>query len=327
MTQRIAIVGASSQIATDLIRSFVANGRSDLLLYVRDAAAMTAWLLTNGLAQACSVHLYGAYGEIAHDVVLNFVGVGDPRRAVEMGASIFAVTSEFDDRVLADLERHPQRRYLFLSSGAVYGNAFGEPVRASTQARIPVNDVLPQDWYAAAKLHAEMRHRSRPHLAIVDLRVFNYFSRTQDIEARFFITDIVRAVRDGRALRASADYMVRDFLHPADFHRLVEAVLAAPARNCAVDCYSREAVDKPTLLQAMQARFGLEVETAPASAQIAVNATGAKPHYYSLNRIAAEFGYQPTYTSLDGVIAETEAILEGLGKGSSSLDGRTNDLS
>ncbi len=327
MTQRIAIVGASSQIAMDLIWSFVANGRSGLLLYVRDAAAMSTWLEANGLAAACSVHLHEAYGELPHDAVLNFVGVGDPRRAAEMGAAIFGITSRFDDRVLEELERHPQRRYLFLSSGAVYGNAFVEPVTARTEARIPVNDVQPQDWYAAAKLHAEMRHRSRPHLAIVDLRVFNYFSRTQDVEARFFITDIVRAVRDGRPLRASPDYMVRDFLHPVDFHRLVEAVLAAPPRNCAVDCYSREAIDKPTLLQAMRTHFGLEVETAAASPQVAVNATGAKPHYYSLNRIAAEFGYQPTYSSLDGVIAETKAILEGLGKGASSLDGRTNDLS
>ncbi len=327
MTQRIAIVGASSQIAMDLIRSFVSNGRSDLLLYVRDAKVMTAWLEANGLAAACSVHLHESYGELPHDAVLNFVGVGDPRRAAEMGAAIFEITSQFDDRVLDDLERHPKRRYLFLSSGAVYGNAFVEPATARTEARIPVNDVQPQDWYAAAKLHAEMRHRSRPHLSIVDLRVFNYFSRTQDIEARFFATDIVRALRDGRVLRASPDYMVRDFLHPADFHRLVEAVLDAPARNCAVDCYTREAVDKPTLLHAMQTHFGLEVEVAPASTQVAVNATGTKAHYYSLNRIAADFGYQPTYSSLDGVIAETTAILEGLGKGSSSLHGRKNDLS
>lgn len=40
-----------------------------------------------------------------------------------------------------------------------------------------------------------------------------------------------------------------------------------------------------------------------------VNATGAKPHYYSLNRKAAEFGYQPARSSLEGIVAEAAAIL------------------
>jgi nucleoside-diphosphate-sugar epimerase len=305
----IAIVGASSQIAKDLIRSFAVQGRRDLLLYVRHLDTAHAWVREHGLDAACSVHGYDAYGELPHDAVINFVGVGDPRRAAEMGASIFDITTRFDDMVLAGLERNPQRRYLFLSSGAAYGNAFSEPVTADTQAQIAINRIHPQDYYATAKLHAEVRHRSRSDLAIVDLRVFNCFSRTQDIEARFFITDIVRAIRDERTLQTSADYMVRDFLHPGDFHQLVARVLAAPAQNCAVDCYTRAPVDKPTLLQAMAGRFGLRYEVSAPDASVAVNATGAKPYYYSLNRKAAEFGYQPAYSSLDCVLTETAALL------------------
>jgi len=305
----IAIVGASSQIAKDLILSFAKQGHRALLLYVRDLAAAAEWIDSNGLAQACTLHPYEHYGRLPHDVVVNFVGVGDPRRAAEMGASIFAITREYDDMVLAGLASHPARRYLFLSSGAAYGNSFAEPVDETTEARIPINAIAPQDYYATAKLHAEVRHRSRPDLAIVDLRVFNYFSRTQDMEARFFITDIVRAVRDGQTLRTSPDYMVRDFLHPDDFYRLVACILAAPPRNCAVDCYTREAVGKPALLQAMRERFGLRYEIVGSAETVAVNATGAKPHYYSRNRKAAEFGYAPEFSSLDGVLTETAAIL------------------
>lgn len=304
----IAIVGASSQIAKDLICSFAAAGRTGLLLYVRNLETTQAWVVEQNLDSVCSVHGYEAYGELSHDVVINFVGVGDPRRAAEMGASIFEITARFDDMVLADLARNPGRRYLFLSSGAAYGNAFAEPVTASTQAAIAINNIQPQDYYATAKLHAEVRHRARPDLAIIDLRVFNMFSRTQDIEARFFITDIVRAIRDERTLQTSADYMVRDFMHPDDFHRLVECLLAAPPTNCAVDCYSREPIDKPALLQAMAERFGLRYEVVGGTTA-SVNATGAKPYYYSLNRKAAEFGYQPARSSLEGIVAETAAIL------------------
>ena len=310
MMSHIAIVGASSQIAKDLVRSFAENGQGGLLLYVRDVPATARWVEAAGLGAACSVHAHAAYGEIDHGAVLNFVGVGDPRRAAEMGASIFEITQRYDDLVLADLARHPQRRYVFLSSGAAYGDSFAEPVSANTVARIALNAIAPQDYYAVAKLHAEVRHRARPEFAIVDLRVFNCFSRTQDIEARFFITDIVRAIRDERTLQTSADYMVRDFLHPEDFHQLVARILAAPAQNCAVDCYTRAPVDKPTLLKAMAERFGLRYEVTAPDASVAINATGAKPHYYSLNRKAAEFGYQPAYSSLECVLAETAAILD-----------------
>ena len=307
--KQVAIVGASSQIAKDLVLSLTSNAAARPLLYVRHLDATAQWLRANGLQGACSLHSYEDYGQLPHEAVINFVGVGDPRRAAEMGSSIFDVTQRFDDMVLSELVKHPQRRYIFLSSGAAYGNSFAEPVTAATEARIAINAITPQDYYATAKLHAEVRHRSRPDLAIVDVRVFNYFSRTQDIEARFFITDIVRAVRDRQVLRTSPDYMVRDFLHPQDFSQLVSCILDSPSQNGAVDCYSLAPVDKPSLLEAMHDHFGLRYEIAESGTKVAVNATGAKPHYHSLNRKAEEFGYLPRYTSLDGVLEETRAIL------------------
>jgi nucleoside-diphosphate-sugar epimerase len=304
--RHVAILGASSQIARDLILSFAAQGEVEPLLYVRDVEATRQWLARHALSFA--VAPYAEYGLVPHDAVINFVGVGDPQRAAAMGASIFSVTQQFDDLVMAGLRQHPERRYIFLSSGAAYGSTFLEPANADTVAHIAINALPPQEYYAVAKLHAEARHRSEPGLAITDLRVFNYFSRTQDLNARFFITDILRAIRDGVTLRTSADYMVRDFLHPSDFHRLVTCVLAAPPRNMALDCYTRAPVDKPALLAAMSEHFGLVAEIAPATA-VAVNATGAKPHYYSLNRKAAEIGYQPVHSSLEGLLLESRAIL------------------
>jgi hypothetical protein len=43
-------------------------------------------------------------------------------------------------------------------------------------------------------MHAEAKHRALFNFSIVDVRVFNYFSHTQDMNARFLITDIVRAI-------------------------------------------------------------------------------------------------------------------------------------
>jgi nucleoside-diphosphate-sugar epimerase len=303
----IAIVGGSSQIARDLIPQMLLDGYQ-LLVYVRDLKEMHVWLDQHGLSDACTVNCYQSYGEAPHDAVINFVGVGDPRRAAEMGASIFEVTSQFDDMVLSDLKKNPERRYIFLSSGAAYGHSFVEPVSASSEARVPINAIQPQDYYAVAKLHAEVKHRSLADLPITDLRVFNCFSRSQDLNASFFVTDIVRAIRDQTILHTNSEYMVRDFLHPSDLYQLVYSILGSPARNCAVDCYSKKPVDKPTLLKAMQQEFGLQYEVVSPSRRVAVNATGAKPHYYSTNRIAAEFGYEPAYSSLECIITETKAI-------------------
>lgn len=306
---RIAILGATSQIAKDLVLSFSRQSNHELALFARRPEIVRQWLGSVGLSGQYAVADFGAFGAGEHfDAILNFVGVGNPAQAAAMGAAIFDVTLEYDEMALNYVRQHPECRYIFLSSGAAYGSSFEAPVDTSTKAVVAINNLRPQDWYGVAKLHAECRHRALPHLPIVDIRVFNYFSCTQDVSARFLITDILRAIRDKIVLKTSSDYIVRDFLHPSDFYNLVNALLSASAHNTAVDCYSRAPIDKPNLLAAMQEKFGLRYETTEETAS--VNATGSKPYYYSLNTRAAEFGYQPSLTSLEGIVKEMQAILQ-----------------
>lgn len=304
---RIAILGATSQIAKDLVLSFSTQSSHELVLYARRPDVVTQWLASVGLIGRYAVADFMAFSGNEHfDAILNFVGVGNPARAAAMGASIFDVTLKYDELALDYLRQHPRCRYIFLSSGAAYGSSFDEPVDKNTKAVVAINNLQPQDWYGVAKLHAECRHRSLAHLPIIDIRVFNYFSHTQDISARFLITDILRAIRDKAVLKTSPDYIVRDFIHPSDFFKLVIAVLSSPAVNKAVDCYSKAPIDKPTLLSTMQENFGLQYEVAEAT--VGVNATGSKPCYYSLNTLAADFGYQPSLASVDGILIEAKAV-------------------
>lgn len=307
---RIAILGATSQIARDLIVAFSVEQDRQLHLFARRPAEVLSWLLMQGLPGRYPVDDFGAFAGHDFDVVINFVGVGNPAQAQALGNAIFDITWRFDQLVLDYLQTHPQCRYLFLSSGAAYGTGFNEPATKDTRAVVAINGLEPQAWYGVAKLHAECRHRALPERAIVDIRVFNYFSRSQDLSARFLITDMVRAIRDDAVLQTSLDYIVRDYLHPADFHRLVSVLIAAPAANAAVDCYTLAPVDKPALLAVMQQEFGLRYRTIEASA--GVNATGGKPHYYSLNTRAADFGYRPGLSSIDGIVREAAAILQQL---------------
>ncbi|OGT07198.1 MAG: epimerase [Gallionellales bacterium RBG_16_57_15] len=308
--KRIAILGATSQIARDLIASFSVAADKQLHLFARRPDEVRKWLASAGLSGRYPADDFSVFASHEFDAVINFVGVGNPAQALAMGNSIFDITLRFDELVLEYLQTHLACRYLFLSSGAAYGSGFNEPAKRDTPAIVPINNLAPHEWYGVAKLHAECRHRSHPELSIIDIRVFNYFSRTQDISARFLITDILRAIRDKTVLKTSPDYIVRDFLHPSDFHQLVSALLSAPATNAAVDCYSRAPIDKPSLLAAMKEEFGLQYEITEAA--VGVNATGNKSHYYSMNTIAAEFGYQPALTSLEGIVQEIGAMLQRL---------------
>lgn len=304
---RIAILGATSQIARDLIVAFSAAEEKKLHLFARRPDEVKKWLASAGLAERFPVGGFSGFAMQEFDAVINFVGVGNPAQAAAMGSSIFDVTLRYDELVLDYLKSYPACRYLFLSSGAAYGSSFNEPVSRGTPAVVGINNLAPHEWYGVAKLHAECRHRALPEFPIVDIRVFNYFSRTQDINARFLITDMLRAIRDKTVLKTSCDYIVRDYLHPSDFYRLVCAVLSAPATNGAVDCYTRAPIDKPNLLAVMQKKFGLRYEVTETTTS--VNATGSKPNYYSLNRRAADFGYQPGLTSIEGVLREAGVVL------------------
>jgi nucleoside-diphosphate-sugar epimerase len=304
---KIGILGATSQIAKDLIVSFSNEKDKQLHLFARRPDDVIKWLVGVGLSERYMVDHYDDFGKQEFDAIINFVGVGNPAQAAAMGSSIFDVTLQYDELALNYVRQHPECRFIFLSSGATYGSNFDAPVDARTKAVIPINNLQPQDWYGVAKLHAECRHRSLAHLPIVDIRVFNYFSHTQDMEARFLITDIVRAIRDNTVLQTSAEYMVRDFIGPDDFYQLVNAILTSPAVNDAIDCYSKAPVDKTKLLALMKAHFGLQYEVIKNASSI--NATGKKPNYYSLNHRAEYFGYSPIFNSLECIEHELKIIL------------------
>lgn len=311
---KIAILGATSQIARGLLKSFSGTDDHDLLLYARDPAAVAQWLQTERLTGQYRTADYAQFGHEGDlQAIINFVGVGSPAQAQQLGASILDITAHYDQLALDYLRHHAHCRYLFLSSGAAYGDIFDQPATADSSACVPINRLQGQDWYGIAKLYAEARHRAAGDQAIVDLRVFSYVSTAMDRDARFLISDIFRAIQDRTVLQTSSQSMVRDYLHPSDFHRLISLVLAAAPDNLALDCYSAAPVEKFDLLRAMHTEFGLNYEVTAAEAGI--NATGAKTHYYSNNRRAAQFGYHPAMTSLDGIRQVMQDMLARPAKG------------
>jgi nucleoside-diphosphate-sugar epimerase len=305
---RIAILGATSQIAGDLIQSLCSAGSFELYLYARRPNSVIRPLTTQSRTPIKHVGDYDSFGlNIEFDVLINFIGVGNPAAVAKMGADIFDITWKFDELALNYIRTHSKCRYIFLSSGSAYGSDFDTPAQYESNSKIPVNNLTEQNWYGVAKLHAECRHRSNKNLSIIDFRVFNYFSASQDIESNFLISDIIRSIRDKMIFETASSNIYRDYLHPHDFFGLFLSVLKSPPSNDVIDCYSRAPIDKISLLTFMRDRFGLKYELSGKDSS--VNSTGMKTNYYSLNKNAEKFGYLPTLTSLEGVALETEIIL------------------
>jgi nucleoside-diphosphate-sugar epimerase len=298
----IAILGATSQIAKDLILSFSKSQDYNFLLFCRNIELLKIWINDKKLGKNYQVQGYSKFSNNDnYDVIINFVGVGDPVRAKKIGIDIFEITEEYDNMALDYIKLHNNTKYIFLSSGAVYGEIFPNPVNKDTLASIDINNLNSSNWYGIAKLYAEAKHRALAHLSIADIRVFNYFSHTQDMNARFFITDIVRAIKNKEVFKTSKENIVRDFITPSDFYNLITAIINHKSVNIALDCYTKNPVSKFDLLDAMQIKYLVDDIDV-------INATGVKTNYYSKHKAAQEVGYTPQYDSIDGIFQDIKKI-------------------
>ncbi len=308
----IAILGATSQIARDFVQLSSLTQAHTYSLYSRRPEAIQQWLNRLPCRNINSIAGFESFGDAqSFDAIINFVGVGDPAAAQSMGAAILDVTHEFDTLALKYVTENPGTRYLFLSSGAVYGGGFATPADDQRHASFPINQLGMQDWYGMAKVYAEARHRALAEIPIVDLRVFNYFSQSTGIEARFLITDILRSIRARQVLQTSRENVVRDYIGPKEFMQLIVKVLMAPPQNVAIDCFTQAPVDKISMLECMKNELGLRYVLV--EQRTGLLATGSKLNYYSKSRKAADlFGYAPEATSLDVVMEQSRSLLSRL---------------
>jgi len=304
---KIAILGATSQIAQDLILSFSKNKDYECLLFSRNIVLLKKWIKSANLKNSYKAKEYADFDcNESHDIIINFVGVGDPLKSKKVGNGIFKITEQYDDMALNYIDSNKKTKYIFISSGAVYGGNYQNPVNESTAATVNINNLDGTDWYRISKLYAESKHRSLAGLSIIDVRVFNYFSHSQDMRARFLITDMVRSIKNKEIFKTSEDNIVRDFITPPDFYNLIQAIIDAKSTNIALDCYTKNPVSKFELLSKLKDSFGLIYEI-DRSLDI-VNSTGFKANYYSINKVAESIGYRAKNTSLEGIFKEISLL-------------------
>ena len=306
---KIAILGATSQIAKDLILSFSTRKDCILLLFSRDVILLEKWISNLNLGDKCNALDYLEFSvERKYDVIINFVGAGNPLKIQKMGMDIFNITSQYDNMAIEYIKNHKETKYIFLSSGAVYGGNYQEPINCDSVAVSNINNIKPTDYYALAKLSAEIKHRSLAEFFIVDVRVFNYFSHRQNMEAKFLITDITRSIRNRKLFKTSALNILRDFITPIDFYNVIRSIIGCSSLNKALDCYTKSPISKFDLLTGLANEFELKYEFDKTVSFI--DATSFKMNYYSTCKSLENIGYSPKYSSMEGVSSEIRKYLD-----------------
>jgi nucleoside-diphosphate-sugar epimerase len=304
---RIAILGATSQIAKNLISRFSLDPEYELFLFARNETAVQEFLRTISKHSVPKVLAFGVFSSGEYDAVINCVGIGDPRKLNIAGIELFRLTERYDNLVLDYLFSHQQTVYVNFSSGAVYGTAFDTGVTEESAAVIAVNNIEPADYYRIAKLNSEAKHRAMSDRKIIDLRVFSFFSSFIDLESGFLLCEMTRCAKEHRTFHTNAVDIIRDYIAPSDLFALVELCLKKGKGNLVLDVYSAKPVRKSELIDLFEHKFGLKTQVDENSR---TSATGTKLAYYSSGRTAERaLGYIPKITAIAVIKDEIDSIV------------------
>lgn len=309
--KNVAILGGTSHIAKNIIFNLCKKKKYKLFLFVRSPERMQNFLEIIGHdnnEDNITIKIYDEFKNGKYNVAINCVGIGDPGKLKAIGSSIFKLTERFDNLILDYLEKMSNTLYINFSSGAVYGTEFNTFVSDKDLASIDINNIDSSNFYRIAKINSEAKHRALKPFNIIDLRIFNFFSRFIELKSNYFISEALSCIKQGRELKTGPCNMVRDYVHPMDLMDLIKICIEKHFLNDAYDVYSLNPVRKFTILDYFSKEYGLKYiikEDAKKS-----TATGGKNIYYSKNRKTEKIGYMPKFTSLECITKESEKILK-----------------
>ena len=170
----IAILGANSHIAKNLLIRFISQNEISLSLFARNPISVSNFFNENKITiPGYEISDYSKFTAGFYDAIFNCVGIADPLKQKTAGIQVFQATEIYDNMALKYIMEHPETKYINFSSGAVYGTSFSEPVNRETIAEYKVNELTAGDFYRVAKLNSEAKHRSLQGLSIIDFRIFS----------------------------------------------------------------------------------------------------------------------------------------------------------
>lgn len=304
--KNIAIFGSTGHIGKNLISFFIKNNDFKIFLFSRDIKKFESLKMI--FSDTMSFNTYDDFGKNEYDVIINCVGISNPNAFEKNSRSIFDIAEFYDTMVLDYLKNFPTTLYINLSSGAVFSREFDKPVDDSSTYKFDVNGINKGEMYSISKMYLESKHRSLPDLNIVDLRIFGFFSRFIDVNAGFFMSELLQALKNKSEFVTDKKDFVRDYVNPKDFYDLTKNCIANKKINDVFDVYSKEIISKFQILEECFNKFDLKFKLVEKIESI--SPTGVKKNYYSLSRKAEKINYSPQFSSLETILNESSLFLE-----------------
>jgi nucleoside-diphosphate-sugar epimerase len=304
--KNIAIFGSTGHIGKNLV-SFLSNDSNfKLFSFSRDAIKFESLkkIFPDNLL---SFNSYEDFEKKEYDVIINCIGIGNPIDFTNRQSSILDITEFYDNKIINYIKKFPITLYINLSSGAVFGQQFNTPVNDLSFAKLDINKSNQGYLYAVSKIYSEAKHRSLSDLNIIDLRIFGFFSKFIDLNGGFFISELIKAIKNNSEFITNEIDMMRDYVSPSDFYALIKNCILNK-NNDVYDVYSKEPISKFQILQEFSSKFDLRFTIKEKIDS--VSPTGFKQKYYSLSRKAAKIDYFPKLSSLETILNESFSILQ-----------------
>ena len=312
--ERIAILGANSQIALDYIESSLENSKKELYLFSRNPMALKNLVDIKCISRFKFLG-YDQFGLDTYDLIINFVGGSDPVLIASMGKDIFTITDHYDNLAISYLKKNNQCKYIFISSGAAYGDVFSiAPASELTKSNFNFNNLSSVDYYGAAKYIAEQRHRALSELNIVDIRIFSYISKRQNLDSELFLPQVIKSIKNKTEFLTSDEELWRDYIGPDDLCALIGCVSVDLKINYSLDCFTRAPISKGQILDMCRNELGLKVVLFEKLDTKLIQS--GKKYYFSENRAATTLGYCPKYDSANLIRLEIFHHIQRINTGS-----------
>lgn len=304
---KISILGARGQIARSLTSLYLERGKwSDLELYSRSPENLAAEM------QGVKVYPSDDFVNHDHEIIINCIGISNLKGSKNSGADIFKIHETWDNLILEYLARNEKALYISMSSGAVYGKDFQNPIDEKSCLLNGITEISPADFYAVSKLNCEAKHRAFDKFSIVDLRIFSYISKFIDFNSNFLVSEIMTAVKKRKVFITDDRNISRDYIHPEDMMQIIDLIIKHWQQtgfiNDVFDIYSKNPVTKMDMLESISEKFNLKYEIKTGTS-VDLSATGFKMNYCSANKKLKQIGYEPRYSSLDAILKVLGEVL------------------
>lgn len=276
----IAILGSNGLIGNDLKNELIKEKKNKIFAFSR--------------IKDPKYYQYLDFNKYEYDLIINCIGIGAPKSFSKSISNFSFFNKEFDQLCIEYLFRNKKTKYIYLSSGSIYGNFNKAP---DNNTVVQEKNLETTSLYEKEKLHTEISHREFTDLKIYDIRIFNYVSETISLNSGFFITEIFKATLENIIINCANDIFYRDFTSSHDLHKLI-ILLFAIDNNDVIDLYTKAPISNHELLNFFKENFNLKYKLNNNNFS---SPTGAKKNYFSLSRKAQKYGFYPDYTSIENI--------------------------